>query len=179
MQELDTIDPQDWNTAAPHFAALTAEALTADTAGDWLTRWSELEKVLGEAGAAAGRAKSEDTTNADAEAKYLNFVQKIMPQWSVAAQALKTKLLDVPDFTPPPDQEQFLRRLRNDADLFREDNVPLQAQLQTLGNEYSKLTGAMTVTLGGEELTLPQAEQRGLDAERAVRENAWRVVQDR
>ncbi len=178
-QNLDTIDPQDWNTVAPHFEALTAEEVTADTAGDWLTRWSELEKVIGEAGAAAGRAKSEDTTDADAEAKYLNFVQKIMPQWTIAAQALKTKLLAVPDFAPPPDQEQFLRRLRNDADLFREDNVPIQAQLQTLGNEYSKLIGTMTVTLGGEELTLPQAEQRELDADRAVREEAWRVVQNR
>ncbi len=178
MQDLDTIDPQDWNTVAPYFDALTAEELSADNVDDWLMRWSELEKVLGEAGAAAGRAKSEDTTDAEAEGKYLNFVQKIMPQWTIAAQALKTKLLDVPGYTPPPDQEQFLKRLRNDADLFRESNVPIQAQLQTLANEYSKRIGAMTVTLHGEELTLPQAEQRGLDADQAVREEAWRAVQN-
>ncbi len=179
QDDFETINPHAWNTVAPFFDALAAEELTAETIGDWLTRWSELEKVLGEAGAAAGRAKSEDTTNADAEAKYLNFVQKIMPQWTIAAQALKTKLLDVPDFTPPPDQEQFVRRLRNDADLFRESNVSIQAELQTLANEYSKLTGAMTVTLHGEELTLPQAEQRGMDTDRNVREDAWRVVQSR
>jgi len=178
-QKLDTIDPQDWNTAAPYFAALADENVTAESVGDWLTRWSELEKALGEAGAAAGRAKSEDTTDTSAEANYLNFVQKIVPQWSVAAQALKTKLLAVPDYTPPPDQEQFLRRLRNDADLFREANVPIQAELQTLANEYDKLTGAMTVTLDGEEMTLPQTEQRGLDADRTVREDAWRIVQNR
>jgi oligoendopeptidase F len=178
-QNLDAIDPQDWNTAAPHFAALASEALTAGTVGDWLTRWSELEKVLGEAGAAAGRAKSEDTTDADAEAKYLNFVQQIVPQWTVAAQDLKTKLLAVPDYAPPADQVQFLKRLRNDADLFQAGNVPIQAALQTLANDYNKLTGAMTVTLDGEELTLPQAEQQGLDADRAVREDAWRTVQNR
>jgi len=178
-QKLDTIDPQDWNTAAPYFAALADENVTAESVGDWLTRWSELEKALGEAGAAAGRAKSEDTTDTSAEANYLNFVQKIVPPWSVAAQALKTKLLAVPDYTPPPDQEQFLRRLRNDADLFREANVPIQAELQTLANNYDKLTGAMTVTLDGEEMTLPQAEQRGLDADRTVREDAWRIVQNR
>ena len=135
--------------------------------------------MLGEAGAAAGRAKSENTTDAEAEAKYLHFVQKIVPQWTIAAQALKTKLLAVPDYAPPADQEQFLKRLRNDADLFRDANVPVQAQLQTLANEYSKETGAMTVSLGGEELTLPQAEQQGLDSDRAVREEAWRVVQNR
>ena len=179
MQELDTIDPHDWNTVAPHFDALAAEELTPGRVGDWLTRWSELEKILGEAGAKAGRAKSENTADTEAEAAYLNFVQQIVPKWTVAAQALKTKLLAVPDYAPPADQAQFFKRLRNDADLFRDANVPLQAQLQTLANEYSKLTGAMTVTLNGEEMTLPQAEQQGMDADRAVREAAWRAVQER
>ena len=175
----DTIDPQQWETVAPHFAALASEELTANGVSDWLLRWSELEKTLGEAGAKAGRAKSEDTTDAEAEAAYLNFVQQIVPKWTVAAQALKTKLLAVPGFTPEPDQVQFLRRLRNDADLFREANVPLQAELQTLANEYDKLTGPMTVTLGGEEMTLPQAESLGSDTNRAVRERAWRAIQSR
>ena len=177
--KFDTIEPQDWNTVAPHFAMLESENLTADGVGGWLLRWSDLEKTLGEAGAKAGRAKSEDTSDAGAEAAYLNFVQQIVPRWTVAAQKLKTKLLAVPDFAPEPEQEQFLRRLRSDADLFQESNVPIQAQLQTLANEYSKITGPMTVTLGGEELTLPQAEQTGLDRDRAVREEGWRAVQNR
>ena len=175
----DMIDPQQWETVAPHFAALASEDLAANGVSDWLLRWSELEKTLGEAGAKAGRAKSEDTTNTDAEAAYLNFVQQIVPKWTVAAQGLKTKLLAVPGFAPEPDQVQFLRRLRNDADLFREANVPLQAELQTLANGYDKLTGPMTVTLGGEEMTLPQADSLGSDTDRSVRENAWRAVQGR
>ncbi len=179
MQDLDAINPHDWNTVAPHFEALNAEELAAENVSDWLLHWSDLEKILGEAGATAGRAKSEDTTDAAAEASYLNFVQKIVPEWTVAAQQLKTKLLEMPGYTPPPDQTQFLRRLRNDADLFQAENVPIQAQLQTLANDYDKLTGPMTVTLHGEELTLPQAEQLGLATDRAVREEAWRAVQGR
>ena len=179
MDNLDAINGQNWNTAAPYFTALAAEELTADGVGDWLLRWSDLEKVLGEAGATAGRAKSEDTTDEAAEAAYLNFVQNIVPKWTVAAQALKTKMLDVPGYAPPPEHRQFLRRLRNDADLFRAANVPIQAQLQTLASDYDKRTGPMTVTLGGKELTLPQAEQLGLETDRAVREEAWRAVQNR
>ncbi len=175
----ETIDPQNWDTVAPHFAALEREELTAQGVGDWLLRWSELEKDLGEAGARAGRAKSEDTADQEAEAAYLHFVQEIIPQWTVAAQALKTKLLAVPGYAPAPEHFQFLRRLRSDADLFRAENVPLQAQLQTLANEYNKLTGAMTATVDGEEMTLPQAEGRLLDPDRAVREAAWRAVQER
>jgi len=175
----DTINPQDWDTVAPHFAALEAEDLSAPGVGDWLLRWSELEKNLGEAGARAGRAKSENTADAQAEAAYLHFVQKVTPPWTVAAQALKTKLLAVPGYEPAPQHRQFLRRLRNDADLFRAENVPLQAELQTLANEYDKLTGAMTAIVVGEEMTLPQAEGRLLDPDRGARESAWRAVQER
>jgi len=175
----DTINPLDWETVAPHFAALANEEVKAEGVGDWLLRWSELEKDLGEAAAKAGRAKSEDTTDAEAEATYLHFVQEIYPKWTVAAQALKTKLLAVLGYEPLPDHQQFLRRLRNDADLFRPDNVPIQAELQTLANDYDKLTGPMTVTLDGEEITLPQAEGKLLDPDRAVREQAWRAVQER
>ena len=175
----NTINPQDWSTVAPHFAALAQENLTAEGVGDWLLRWSELEKTLGEAGAKAGRAKSEDTTDKEAETVYLHLVQDIYPQWSLAAQALKTKLLAVPDYEPLPEHRQFLRRLRNDADLFRPENVPIQAQLQTLANEYDKLTGPMAVLLDGSEVTLPQAEGRLLDTDRNVRETAWRAVQER
>ena len=141
MNTLDTINPQDWHRRAA-FRRAGNEELTAEGVTDWLGRWSDLEKLLGEAGAKASRAKSEDTTNKQAEATYLHFVQDIYPKWSVAAQALKTKLLAVPGYEPPPDHRQFLRRLRNDADLFRAENVPLQAELATLANDYNKITGS-------------------------------------
>jgi oligoendopeptidase F len=179
MNTYDTINAHDWETVAPHFDALAGEDLTAQDVAGWLGRWSDLEKVLGEAGAKASRAKSEDTADQAAQAAYLHYVQQIIPRWTVAAQALKTKLLAVPGYEPQPEHAQFLRRLRSDADLFRAENVPLQAQLQTLGNEYDTLTGPMTVTLGGEEVTLPRAEQALLDPDRGARERAWRAVQER
>ena len=178
MTDYDII-PQEWDTVAPHFAALAQEDLTAEGVGDWLLRWNELEKILGEAGSQASRAKSEDTTDIEAEKIYLHFVQQIVPQWAIAAQALKTKLLDVPEYEPLPQDRQFLRRLRNDAGLFRAENVPIQAQLQTLANEYDKLTGPMAVTLNGQEMTLPEAEGKWLDPDRSVREQAWRAVMTR
>ena len=173
------IDAQDWETVAPHFAALASEELTPRSVGGWLLRWSELEKNLAEAGTRASRAKSEDTTDTDAEKAYLHFVQEVIPKWTVSAQALKTKLLAVPGYEPDPEHQQFLRRLRSDADLFRSENVPVQAELQTLANDYDKLTGSMTVTIAGAEVTLPQAETALLGTDRAARESAWRAVQSR
>ncbi len=73
----------------------------------------------------------------------------------------------------------MLRRFRNEAELFRDENVPIQTELGVLTNDYNKIVGAMSVTLDGEELTLPQAELRLLDTDRARREEAWRAIQAR
>lgn len=176
---MTNINPHDWETIAPHYAALEREELTSETVGGWLTRWSDLERAVREAGARASRAKSEDTTDQEAERVYLHFIQEISPKASVAAQALKTKLLAVDGWTPGPDETQMMKRLRAEADLFREENVPLQAEIATVANEYDKRTGVMVVTLDGEELTLQQAESRLNRADRAKREEAWHAVQNR
>lgn len=168
---------QKWETYAPRFQALAQEELTPNGVGDWLTRWSDLEKTLGEVGAAIYRAKSEDTANAKAEQTFLHWVTEVQPQWEVAVHGLQTKLLAVADYQPAPDHVQLLRRLRSDQALFREENVPLQAELQTLANEYDKIFGAMAVTLDGAEMTLPQAGQKLEDPDRGVRERAWRAIQ--
>ena len=163
----------------PQFDALAAETLSADGVGDWLARWSDLLKQIGEAGAQAERAKSEDTTNADAEAAYLHYVEHIAPLAEVASQTLKTKLLAVPGYQPAPEHVQMLRRMRGEASLFRAANVPVQAQLDVLANDYDKIAGSLSVTLGGEELTLQRAGLRLLDTDRAAREEAWRAISER
>ncbi len=174
--DLAAISGTDWSSLKPHFEALAAEALTAQGVSPWLLRWSDLLKVIHEAGARAERAKSEDTTDTDAEAAFLHYVEEIVPQTEVASQALKTKLLDVPGYVPAAEHVQMIKRLRSDADLFRAENVPLQSQLDVLANDYDKIAGSLSVTLSGEEMTLPQAGLRLLATDRAVREEAWQAI---
>ena len=184
MSTVTTLDPTavdgaDWSSLKPHFDALTLEELTPEGVSAWLVRWSDLLKVVHEAGARAERAKSEDTTNADAEAAFLYYIETIMPQSEVASQTLKTKLLAMPGYTPAPGHVQMLKRLRSDADLFRAENVPIQSQLEVLANEYDKIAGSLSVVVGGEELTLPQAGLRLLATDRAAREEAWQAISDK
>lgn len=134
---------------------------------------------MDEAKIAAIRANAEDTTDQAAERVYLRFVQEIEPQVALKTQALKSKLLSVEGFEPQADHRELLRRFRSEAKLFRDVNVPLQADVDTRANDYNKITGAMTVMLGGEELTLQQAGQRLLDPDRAIREEAWRAMDAR
>ena len=179
MSNLAGVDPTRWETIAPIYAALQDEPLAADRVPDWLQRWSDLQCVIQESGTAASRAWSEHTADAAAERAYLHHTQEIAPKAQVAAQALKTKLLAVPDFTPGVEHAQILRRFRSEAALFRDANVARQVEVQNLAKEYDRRAGAMTVTRDGETRTLPQAEQALLSVDRPVREAAWRAVQSR
>ena len=73
MNTLEDINPYDWNTLAPYYEALIADELTAESAHAWLRRWSDLERVVREAGNAASRAMSENTADESAEKTYLRL----------------------------------------------------------------------------------------------------------
>src|SRR3712207_898699 len=175
----EQINPQDWSTVQPEIDRLLAVELTQESTPGWLKEWSDLAAQVEEAYGRAVRASNENTTDEEAEQLFLHFVEEIGPKLEVASQALRQKLLEFPDYRSPADQEEMLRRFRNEAELFRDENVPIQTELGVLTNEYNKIVGAMTVTLDGEELTLPQAELRLLDTDRARREEAWRAMQAR
>ena len=166
-----------WSTYEPRYEDLISCDLSPEAVPAWLKSWSDLEKDVREAYATLMRAKDENTADKAAEASYLRFIREVMPKFKVAVQGLKTKLLDVEGYQPQSEHAQMLRRLRNEADLFREENVALQTELEALGNEFNKLTGALTVELDGETLTLPQAERRLLEPDRALRERAWRAAE--
>ena len=66
--------------------------------------------------------------------------------------------------------------MRNQADLFREANVPLMTELAKLGSEYDKLTGGMKADWQGEERNLNQLHALLRERDRDVRERAWRQM---
>lgn len=170
------IDELGWTTLEPRYAALLAEPVTAATAGDWLARWSDLESLLIEAQAAAFRAKTENTADAAAEQRYHDLITVIKPSAEAASQQLKHKLLRIDGLDEQPAYRELLRRLQREADLFRAANLPLLAEEQTRAGRCYAISGAMSVTLDGQQQTLPEAEQRLLDPDRDRREQAWRAV---
>jgi oligoendopeptidase F len=169
----------DWQEVHRRIDDLLAADLTPEQVPAWLGKWSDISKETGEAWANAYRGKDEDTTDQAAQERYLHFVREILPQAQAADQELKTKLLAVQDWQPGPQHEQMLKRLRAEADLYRDENVKLEAEIASRGNEYRQITGRMTVTLDGEELTFAQAGLRLQEPDRRKREEAWRAMAER
>lgn len=164
-----------WEQLGPRYEELAKRDLTTETVQGWLHDWSELEKDVEEQLAGLQRAKDEDTRDKDAETAYLTFVQTVRPPWEGATQQLKVKLLGLQGYQLDAEQGEFVKRFRNEAELFRDANAPLLAEEITLSSEYSKLMGGLMVELDGETLTIPEAEKKLLEPDRDLRERAWRA----
>ena len=176
-QSIDGLDIQRWETYEPYFEDLLNRDLSKGDLQSWLDDWSKLSALVWEAGAVIYIKKSLDTADETAEKAFLDFVNNVQPQASIADQALKKRFLSTePDPQNFPDLAMTIRSMQNQADLFRDENVPLHTELAKLGNEYDKITGALTANWDGEEKNLSQLEVFLLERDREVRERAWRQI---
>ena len=165
-----------WDDIRPLYDELAERPLTAgDTAAieSWLAEWSALESALQEASSLASIAYSVDTTDPAKEAAYLRFSGEIGPKRGEQQVRLANRLLDTG--YNRDDLATTIRRFTTDRDIFREENVPLQQQLQGLNARYQKLTGGMSVEWEGEQIPLPRLGPHLLNPDREVRERAWRL----
>ncbi|PTA66875.1 M3 family oligoendopeptidase [Deinococcus arcticus] len=166
----------EWAQYAPRFEALQAQPLSAADVPGWLAAWSDLSGELQGVGARLSVFADLHTDQPEAQARYQRFMADLQPQWARAEQALKEKLLAVPDYEPAPGFALTLRRMRDAAALFREANVALGVTHEAQKQEYAVITGNQTVTLDGQTLTIPQIKQRLDDPSRPAREAAWRAL---
>jgi oligoendopeptidase F len=165
-----------WDDIAPWYAALADRPLDAgdsDGIERWLTDWSALESALMEAGARANVDYSCDTPDPEKEATFLRFTQDIGPRRNEASVGLANKLLDTG--YARDDLDVTLRKFGTERDLFREENVALEGELQGQNAAYSKITGGMTVDWEGERIPIPRLAKYLLDQDRDVRERAFRL----
>ena len=143
---------------------------------------SELESFLSEDMAWRYIHMTCDTQNEDFEKAYLQFVQEIQPKIAPFEDKLNQKIVDCQfksDLESAPEYHIYFRALKSAVDLFREENIPLQADLNTLAQEYSSIQGAMTIDWNGETMTMQKASNFLMETDREVRENAWKLMNQR
>ncbi len=174
---IDQVEILLWETYKPYFADLQQREISEDNLRRWLEDWSRLSAFLQEAGTMVEIKKTLDTTDEKREQDFLDFVNDVAPSAKIADQQLKEQFLAMkPAGSAVLDLEISLRNMKNQADLFREENVPLQTELAKLGNEYDKITGGMAADWDGEQKNLSQLSVFLKDKDRAVRKRAWRTM---
>jgi len=172
----------DWNSVEPYFQDLAQRPLHfREDLEKWLRDVSELEAVLSEDSCWRQIRMTCDTENPALEEAFNYFCLEIQPKIQPYADRINRKLVECP-FTKELDQDQFftyLRSVKKRIELFREENIPLQAELSVLAQQYGVIAGKMTVQLGGKEYTLQQASKFLENPDRALREEAFRKIQER
>jgi oligoendopeptidase F len=147
----------------------------------WLKDRSELEAALEENFAWRYIRMTCDTTNEQLLQDFQYFATEIEPKIAPISNELNKKLIDCP-YTDQLDKEKyfvFIRGVKNALQLFREENIPLQTEIQVKQQTYQSITGAMSVTIDGKEFTLEQASVFLKDANREVRQRAWEAITTR
>jgi len=172
----------DWKGLEPYLQDLEQRVLDSKQALEkWLHDTSELEAVISEDASWRQIRMTCDTENKELEEAFRFFVMEIQPNIQPYADRLNRKLVECP-YTSELDQHQFftyLRGVKKRIELFREENIPLQAELSVLAQQYGTIAGKMTVMLEGKEYTLQQAAKFLENPQRDVREDAFRKIQER
>lgn len=171
-----------WETIQPYFEELkTRHIANVEELEKWMQDRSELESVLSEDLGWRYIRMTCDTQNEETTNAFQYFISEIEPNIAPLDHELNLKLMHSP-YVNALDKEKYkiyLRGVERALEIFREENIPLQTEISTKQQQYAAITGAMTVTLDGEEITLQRAADRLKRTDRTIREEAWRAIQER
>ena len=172
----------EWTNVEPLFQTLLDREI-ASLSGliEWIDDRSDLLAHLDEI---AGRLEDRTQCNTDdqaAKSSYEEFINTVQTKAEEKTDLLSRKLAGSPFFDQLPGErfEVLRRSIRNDIEIFRQENVALSAHDQELCLEYNERCGSITVNFDGKEL---RTEQVGLileEPDSALREKAWRAMYSR
>jgi len=173
---------KDWSSLEPFFKEL-AERTIDSTPGleEWLKDVNELEAAVSEDACWRQIKMTCDTENKELEASFNFFMMEIQPKIQPYADVLNRKLVESP-FSKDLDHAKFFTYLRNvkkNIDLFREANIPLQAEMNVEAQRLGMIAGKMTVEVNGQEYTLQHAAKFLEDPDRKIREEVYRKINER
>ncbi len=144
---------------------------------------SELESAVSEDLAWRYIRMTCDTSDAGHEQAYLTFVQEIQPHIAQADDAINRRIIAFPWCSELEAQDEayriYFRSLRTATEIFREENIPLQTELQTLAQQYSAIQGAMSIRWNGADITMEQAAVYLMNPDRNIREKVWILMHER
>lgn len=171
-----------WDLLKPYFDELLIRPLTSATVlKQWLKDYSELTAVISEDMAWRYIKMTCDTANQELRDRYNDFIQNIDPHMAPLANDMNKKIMACA-FKNELTEEGYaiyLRGIANSIELFREENIPLQTQLQELEQQFGAINGEQSIAYQGETMTLQKAAVYLKDLNRAIREEVYHLIQNR
>lgn len=171
-----------WEQLKPFYENLKNRSIhSVEELRQWFLDKSELESYLSENFAWRYIRMTCDTASEQYQQEFNDFVENFQPYLSAYGNELDKKGVESPYLGELKDTgfDVALRSMKKAIEIFREENIPLQTQIQTEQAKYGAVIGAMTVNVEGEEITLPKAADYLQSTNRSLREQVWLKIQTR
>jgi oligoendopeptidase F len=171
-----------WETLEPLYKDLVERPISSvEELEHWMLDRSELEAALEEDFAWRYIRMTCDTNSEEKLQAFQYFATEIEPKAAPYSNELNKKLV-ASEFFSDLDQDKYfiyLRGVKRSLELFREENIPLQTEIQVEQQKYQSISGSMSVHLGDNEYTLEQAAVLLKDTNRNKRQEAWEKITGR
>jgi oligoendopeptidase F len=177
-----TADLGKWDSVETFFRELEGRPLrSGEDLKKWLGDMGEFYDCLNEEGSLRYVRMTCQTDDPEIEKAYLDYLEKVSEPSKPRFFALSKKYWDCPFRSSLPEKEFFLynRSVENDLALYREENTPLETELEKLSQQFQKLSGSLMVNYDGKEQTLQQMGRYSELPDRKKREEAWRLSAER
>jgi oligoendopeptidase F len=148
----------------------------------WLNDRSELDAILEEDAAWRYIRMTIDTANEKHQENYRVFVAEIQPEIAPYEHLLNEKLASCPFINELKSDSAFFiyfRSITTAIELYREQNIPIEALINEKSQEFGKISGAQTIAFEGKELTMQQASMYLKDPKESVRKEVWELMAER
>ena len=166
-----------WKDLEPYYKELASRPLTDGNIQAWLNDWSCLAETADEQYWRLNIATTVNTADPVIEEQFNTYVEELQPLVKTAEQKLKAKL--IASGLSPAGFETGLRMMQAEAEIFREENLPLLAEEHKLDAEYNKIRGSMTVMWEGQERTFYEMQSLLYGTDRPTRQRVWEAAQAR
>ncbi len=170
-----------WDDIKPYFDTLIeTKPNTTQELELLLIQYSETVAWFAEENAWAYIKMTCDTENKEKVARYELFATEIAPQLEVATNTFEKQLSTFSTFEQLDAERygQLKKNIQRSLEMFRDENVLLDAKLSKLGSDFSQVSGGITVTLDGEEMPIPRAATRLELKDREKRKEAWMAISE-
>lgn len=171
-----------WESLEPLYTELRDRPInSANDLEKWLHDRSEVEAALEEDFAWRYIRMTCDTANEELLKNFQYFATEIEPKIAPYSNELNKKLVNS-EWVDQLDHDKYfiyLRGVKKSLELFREENIPLQTEIQVEQQKYQSITGSMSVHIGDKEFTLEQASVFLKDTDRTKRQEVWEKITER
>lgn len=172
-----------WEDIKSYFDNLLSRELNTKADFEkWLEDRSELDAVLEEDMAWRYIRMSIDTTNEAFSAAYNLFVTKIQPELAPLDDQLNRKLIGFPsknEFYSDEAYKIYFRATEVQLNLFREENVAIEAELNEKAQQYGAISAAQSIEHKGEKLTMQKAAQLLKEQDENLRKEVFEKIVNR